>query len=116
MELCTVHVLGPVDAIAETPLGLPLRDEQRAELEAQLRALIPPDAEASGITTRASVLEGRFAAEAILAAAERMDVDVIAVGSHGRSGLTRVLLGSVAEEIARRSTRPVLIIRSSAGA
>ena len=113
-ELCYVNVLGPVDAIAETPLGLPLGDEQRAALEAQLRALVPPDAEASGITTRVSVTDGRSAAEAILAAAERLDVDVIAVGSHGRSGLKRALLGSVAEEIARRATRPVLIIRSSA--
>ncbi len=113
-ELCYVHVLGPVDALAETPFGLPLGDEQRAELEARLRALVPPDAEASGITTRVSVTDGRSAGEAILAAAERLDVDVIALGSHGRSGLKRVLLGSVAEEIARRATRPVLIIRSGA--
>jgi nucleotide-binding universal stress UspA family protein len=114
-EICYVNVLGPVDALAETPLGLPLHDAQRAELEADLRALIPPDAEAAGITSRVSVVDGRFAAEAILAAAERLDVDVIAVGSHGRSGFKRALLGSVAEELARRSPRPVLIVRSGAG-
>ena len=61
---------------------------------------------------RLGIIEARFAAEAILAAAERLDVDLIAVASHGRSGIMRALLGSVAEEVARRSPRPVLIIRS----
>jgi nucleotide-binding universal stress UspA family protein len=114
-ELTYVHVIGPVDGLAETPLELPLDETRRAAVEAQLRALIPPDAEAFGITSRVSVVEGRFAAEAILAAAERLDVDVVALGSRGRSGFKRTLLGSVAEEVARRSARPVLIVRSQAG-
>lgn len=115
-EICYVHVRGPVDGLAEMPLAQPLDDAQRADLEAQLRALIPPNAEASAITSRVSVVDGRFAAEAILATAERLDVDVIALGSHGRSGFKRAVLGSVAEEVARRSSRPVLIVRSGAGA
>jgi nucleotide-binding universal stress UspA family protein len=112
VELCTVHVLGPVGSASEVPVESPLRDEQRQAIESQLQGLIPADAEAAGITTRVTVAEGRFAAEAILAAAERLDVDLIAVGSHGRSGLKRALLGSVAEDIARRSSRPVVIVRS----
>jgi nucleotide-binding universal stress UspA family protein len=112
VELCTVHAVGLSDAIAEMPLEPPLRDDERAALESRLRTLIPPDAEASGISTGISVVEGKFAAESILAAAERFDVDVIALGSHGRSGFRRALLGSVAEEVARRSTRPVLLVRS----
>ena len=39
------------------------------------------------------------------------DVDHIAVGSHGRTGASRILLGSVAETIARRSPVPVTIVR-----
>ncbi|WP_440763743.1 universal stress protein [Natronorubrum sp. DTA7] len=39
------------------------------------------------------------------------DVDRIVVGSHGRSGFSRVLLGSVAERIARRAPVPVTIVR-----
>ena len=50
--------------------------------------------------------------EAILATAERPDVDLFAVASHGRAGIKRAFLGSVAEEVARLSARPVLIVRS----
>ena len=82
------------------------------KLESRLRALVPPEVEAAGIMTNVSVIEARFAAEGILAAAERLDVDLIAVASHGRSGIKRAVLGSVAEEVSRRSARPVLIVRS----
>jgi len=111
-ELCTVHAIGVADALASLPPVSPLGDERRAELESQLRALIPPEAEAAGIATNVSVIEARFAAEAVIAAAERLDVDLIAVASRGRSGFKRAVLGSVAEEVARHSTRPVLIVRS----
>ena len=111
-ELCTVHAVGVADAIAVAPLEAPLSDDERTDFECRLRALVPPEAEMAGITTRISVIEARFAAEAILAAAERLDVDLIAVASHGRSGIKRAVLGSVAEEVARRSARPVLIVRS----
>jgi nucleotide-binding universal stress UspA family protein len=112
VELCTVHAIGVIDAIASLPPVSPLGEKRRAELESQLRALIPSEAEAAGIMTNVSVIEARFAAEAIVAAAERLDVDLIAVASRGRSGFKRAVLGSVAEEVARHSTRPVLIIRS----
>ena len=111
VELCTVHELGPNDGLAEVPLVTPLTPEEHARTDARLRSLIPVEAESRGIVTRVSVIEAPFAVEAIVAAAERLDVDVVAVGSHGRSGLGRVLLGSVAEDVARRCARPVLIVR-----
>lgn len=39
------------------------------------------------------------------------DIDHVVIGSHGRSGATRVLLGSVAESVTRRSQVPVTVIR-----
>ncbi len=50
--------------------------------------------------------------DTILATAEREEVDLIAMASHGRTGLSRVLYGSVAAEILRRVERPLLLIRS----
>lgn len=47
----------------------------------------------------------------IVALAEDGDYDLIVIGSHGRDGLARVLLGSVAEKVTRRSPVPVLIAR-----
>jgi nucleotide-binding universal stress UspA family protein len=111
VELCTMHVVGPVDAVADMPLATSLREQQRTEAEAQLRALIPPEAAGMGITTNVSVSEARFAVDGILAAAERLDADAIVLGSHGRSGFKRAVLGSVAEAVARQSRRPVLIAR-----
>ncbi|WP_265109629.1 universal stress protein [Halosolutus halophilus] len=47
----------------------------------------------------------------ILRYAEEHDVDLIIVGNHGRSGVSRVLLGSVAEKIVRRAPIPVTVVR-----
>ena len=48
---------------------------------------------------------------AIVEWAENNDVDGIVIGSHGREGVTRVLLGSVAESVVRRSPVPVTVVR-----
>ena len=110
VELCYVHERGAGNGIADLPVRRELSDDERASIEARLRAEIPGEATEHGIATHVSVLEGRFAAEAILQAAKRLDVDAIALGSHGRRGLGRAMLGSVAEEVARRAARPVLIV------
>lgn len=52
---------------------------------------------------------GTPAAEILHYAAEN-DIDLIVVGGHGRTGVTRALLGSVAERVARMSPRPVLVV------
>jgi nucleotide-binding universal stress UspA family protein len=51
------------------------------------------------------------ATNALVAYAEDNDVDHIVIGSHGRSGASRLLLGSVAETVTRRSPVPVTIVR-----
>jgi nucleotide-binding universal stress UspA family protein len=48
--------------------------------------------------------------EEINKVAEQLDCDLIVIGTHGRRGLARALLGSVAEKVIRTSTRPVLAI------
>lgn len=50
-------------------------------------------------------------AEAIAADAQKWKADLIVVGTHGRRGFSRLLLGSVAESIVRVATKPVLLIR-----
>ncbi len=109
VELCTVHVVLPASG-QEIPASPPLTIEERAALEARLHGLVPAEAEPAGITTKLSVLEATTVPDAILAAAERLDVDLVALGSHGRSGVRRAVLGSVAEEVARRCARPVLVV------
>jgi len=115
VELCYVNAPGRPDMLAGGPEVSALADDERAAIESQLRAAIPSEAAEHGIATHVSVIDAPFVDEAILAAAERLDVDVVALASHGRSGLPRALLGSVAEQVARRSPRPVLIIPQRGG-
>ncbi|RQG96428.1 universal stress protein [Natrarchaeobius chitinivorans] len=63
-----------------------------------------------------TVLEHGEPARTILEYADDADVDRIVIGSHGRKGSARVLLGSVAEQVVRRSRVPVTVVRGSDGA
>ncbi len=94
------------------PAGPRLSDRERTELEGKLRSEVPPEAAEHGIGTYFEVLEGESVAGEILQAAERLNVDAVAIASHGRTGIGRVLIGSVAEEVARKLTRPLLLIHA----
>ena len=56
------------------------------------------------------VLREGVAWEEINRLADELDADLIVIGTHGRKGLARALLGSVAENVVRTATRPVLTI------
>ncbi len=66
-----------------------------------------------GLKVSAQVVTGG-AAETILAVAERTHADLIAMSTHGRGGLARLLMGSVAGEVVRNSRVPVLLVRPQA--
>lgn len=55
--------------------------------------------------------EGHLA-EGILKAAERWQSDMIVVGTHGRTGISHMLMGSVAEKVVRHSVKPVFVVPS----
>jgi nucleotide-binding universal stress UspA family protein len=89
---------------------------RQTDLEAQLRALVPPRVDSQAIRTRTFVTgaAGGSAGEAILKAIRRFNPDVVVMASHGRSGVTRALHGSVTEHVARRSTKPLLVVPAPA--
>jgi nucleotide-binding universal stress UspA family protein len=96
-SVCIVHVIPP---------GQP-----REPILAELRKLIPVAAELQAVQSAVNVLENSNAAAGICDAANRFDADLVCVGSHGRTGLLSVALGSVAQEVVARTARPVLIVR-----
>ncbi len=114
VELCHVHERAlPSPAYAyDRPEGK-LSDADRARLVAELRALVPAEAERLGITTHVTVIDGGEAARAIVQAAERLLADSIVLGSHGRGRAYRTLLGTVSGEVVRQSHRPVLVVPRS---
>ena len=65
-----------------------------------------------GIHAKSYVVRGAVV-EAILTIADRKGADLIAMASHGRSGLARVFYGSVAAGVLHQVNRPLLIIRSN---
>lgn len=67
---------------------------------------------ARGVTTETHVVEGD-PIETILKAAETHNAGIIVIGTHGRRGLRRFFLGSVAEGVVRASPVPVVVIRAS---
>jgi nucleotide-binding universal stress UspA family protein len=58
------------------------------------------------------IVEQGGAVETIISVAQRENADLIAIASHGRSGLSRVFYGSVAAGIMQKIDRPMLVIRS----
>jgi nucleotide-binding universal stress UspA family protein len=79
---------------------------ERAAREGQLRGSYVPD---SPLDAAYLVRDGN-AAEVILREAEGSRCDLIVLGTHGRTGLRRLLVGSVAEAVLRRATCPVLTV------
>ncbi|MEK7715145.1 MAG: universal stress protein, partial [candidate division NC10 bacterium] len=69
---------------------------------------------AAGIPVRWA-LEVGVPFEEIVKAAEKEGADMIVMGTHGRSGLNRLLLGSVAERVIRLAPCPVLTVRQPQG-
>ncbi|MGB6986961.1 MAG: universal stress protein [Candidatus Aquilonibacter sp.] len=69
-------------------------------------------AEKRGITATTTVGEGD-AVDEILRVANENDAGLVCIGTHGRQGLARLFIGSVAEGVLRRSEVPVLTVRPS---
>lgn len=69
----------------------------------------------AGMTAGQKLLEarGKRIASVIVEEAERWAADLIVIGTHGRSGFSRVLFGSVAEGVVRMAHIPVLLVRGS---
>jgi nucleotide-binding universal stress UspA family protein len=107
-----VESISPAEAIATAGMVAPDTFAQR-EADAK-RYLFEIDRRLSkkGLRVRSRVAIGPPAGE-ILAAAQATDADLIAMATHARSGLGRILLGSVAEAVLHTSSVPVLMIRMS---
>lgn len=111
--LILLHVGEAAAQVAtEFPLGLEA-SLQDAERERLLRILAPADQIA--VRPEFVMCSGAPAEEIVRCASER-EVDLIVMGTHGRGGVSHLLLGSVAEKVIRTAPCPVLVIRQAAAA
>jgi len=115
-EITVLHAIDPMETHFGEGQLAHTEDEYeriRADAERLLAEARETAAERGVDVETVTAIEGRpnSPADAVLGYVDEADVDHVVVGSHGRSGATRVLLGSVAETIARRSPSPVTVVR-----
>lgn len=91
-----------------------LKESWQKDADKRLAELLPPK-ERTRLEGTSSVIFGR-PATAIVEYAEQEGIDLIVMGTHGRSGVAHLLLGSVAERVVRTSQCPVLTVRGPADA
>jgi nucleotide-binding universal stress UspA family protein len=110
--LCHVYQRSPDEALgAEGLTTLPrLTPSAQYGTEELLRRLVPPEAEALGITSEVAVVQSPSVCEGLLQEAERIEADAVVIASHGRAGMGRAILGSAAEALVRASRHPVLVL------
>jgi nucleotide-binding universal stress UspA family protein len=113
-EITTLYVLDPLLAVYEAETeGLPAANdwyERTAERAARVTAEAERLAADHGRGIETVVEPGRPARTILSVAAER-GVDHIVIGSHGREGVSRLVLGSVAERVVRQAPIPVTVVR-----
>jgi len=113
-RLTLLHAIDPVAAGVSTEVSLPSTAPEWYESARERADALLSEAAATaaghGLAAETVVEVGRPAA-AVVEYAEAYDVDHVVIGSHGRTGLSRVLVGSVAEAVVRRSPVPVTVVR-----
>ena len=92
------------DAAAREP-DFPVHDDMRI-------TQMGNNVQVNGNAMTVRVFESTLTATEIVDFATRHDVDLIVIGSHGLTGIVRLLMGSVAEGVVRRSPVPVLTLRA----
>jgi len=112
----TLHLLY-ADVLHEDPFNA-VTPGTGPSRDAQIRKRLQVDADDTPLAERfadvmfeTEVRRDVAAAPAILGYASDQDADLIIMGTHGRRGVRRLLMGSVAEEVVRRANRPVMTVR-----
>jgi len=117
LHLAQVHVpYEPDQLLANTPFqfeGVDMEeyDAHRLEQDQAYAAEVGRRLNEDGVCAEARVMEGRRVADVLAEYADRVGADLIVMSSHGHSGASRLWLGSVADELVRHSTTPLLVNR-----
>lgn len=114
MEVVLLRVVVPIPpSVIEGSRHVEVEDveKRRQEAEEYLRPIVS-DLRTKGVRVTTQVRRGEPTAE-ILAGAKEAGADLIAMTTHGRSGLGRLLFGSVAEAVLRHSEIPVFLMRQT---
>jgi nucleotide-binding universal stress UspA family protein len=114
IEVTLLRITVPVPpTVIEGSRHVEVEDPEKRRMEAEeYLAPLAATLRAKGVRVKTTVRRGEPAKE-ILAGAREAGADLIAMTTHGRTGLGRVLFGSVAEAVLRHADVPVLMIRQT---
>lgn len=110
--LVIMHVEEPPMAYGGGELYYGIEEPNREDLKRMLSEVVPAD---PAVACEHRLMIGS-PATAIIEIAERENVELIVMATHGRTGLLRLLMGSVAEEVVRKAKCPVLTVKPAAAA
>jgi universal stress protein A len=108
-----IHLVSALGPIGELPLSQRMIDELSVEHRRGLDQLAARRRRQAAFAP--PVVAAADPRDLILATAAQIDADLIVMGTHGRRGISRLVLGSVAEDIVRRAPCPVLAVRFGIG-
>jgi nucleotide-binding universal stress UspA family protein len=92
----------------------PGEEETAQQISSRMRLLVPGSAATRGVRTEVHVVHEPRPVAVIQREAKRRAADLIVLGTHGRSGIAKALLGSVATAVLRQSTVPVVVFHDVA--
>jgi nucleotide-binding universal stress UspA family protein len=113
LHVATPYVPASLDYGAFVSVPPPSAEETArlaAEIQSKMLALAPQDAAARQLEVQVEVVSAFNAVEQVCAAAQRLGSDAICIPTHGRSGISKLVLGSVAEGVIRHAAVPVLVV------
>ena len=114
--LTLLHVIEPppypIEGFAPSAVGADLLGDLEQQASTELAQVLPDAQEAKVEVTRAVAIGSP--SQKIVETAEAEHVDLIVMATHGRTGLSHLLIGSVAERVVRTAPCPVLTIRPPA--
>lgn len=112
-SICLLYVLSPMSsiaAVATIPLAVP-SEEDLGAAESALRDVVERVAPGSSV----EAVLGSDVGSQVIAHADANAIGLIVMGTHGRSGVRRMVLGSVADYVVRHARCPVVTVRGPTG-
>jgi len=113
-KLTVLYVVDPYPYLGigeSNPLGFQAYMSAAMQHASEAHHKVMTLAEQAGVDCQPRVAEDVAAAAGIIQSARQIDADLVVVGSHGRTGMARLMLGSVATKVVAESPAPVLVVR-----
>jgi len=114
-QVTVVTVTEPWTAVVPGEMGMafPINEYEKGASDnaANILAAAKKEADAAGVAAETVHMSDQYPADGIIAVAKEKSCDLIVMASHGRRGLSRLLIGSQANQVVIHSEVPVLIVR-----